>query len=86
MPLKGDELQKVRTSNVVSALSGRVAGVQISAASGQMGGGAKINVRGNTSLTGNNQPLFVVDGIPISNADFSYGATGGGGYDMGNHG
>ena len=82
--VKGDELQKVRTSNVVSALSGRVAGVQISAASGQMGGGAKINVRGNTSLTGNNQPLFVVDGIPISNADFSYGATGGGGYDMGN--
>ncbi len=82
--VKGEELQKVRTSNVVSALAGRVAGVQISAASGQMGGGAKINVRGNTSLTGNNQPLFVVDGIPISNADFSYGATGSGGYDMGN--
>jgi len=82
--VKGDELQKVRTQNVVSALSGRVAGVQVAAASGQMGGGAKINVRGNTSLTGNNQPLFVVDGIPISNADFSYGATGGGGYDMGN--
>ena len=82
--VKGDELQKVRTTNVVSALSGRVAGVQIQAASGQMGGGAKINVRGNTSLTGSNQPLFVVDGIPISNADFSYGATGGGGYDLGN--
>lgn len=82
--VKGDELQKVRTSNVVSALSGRVAGVQVAASSGQMGGGAKINVRGNTSLTGNNQPLFVVDGIPISNADYSYGATGGGGYDMGN--
>lgn len=82
--VKGDELQKVRTSNVVSALTGRVAGVQIKAASGQMGGGAKINVRGNTSLTGSNQPLFVVDGIPISNADYSYGATGGGGYDLGN--
>lgn len=82
--VKGEELQKVRTSNVVSALSGRVAGVQIATATGQMGGGAKINVRGNTSLTGNNQPLFVVDGIPISNADYSYGATGGGGYDLGN--
>ncbi len=82
--VKGDELQKVRSANIVSSLSGRVAGVQIKAASGQMGGGAKINVRGNTSLTGNNQPLFVVDGIPISNADYSYGATGGGGYDLGN--
>ena len=82
--VKGDELAKVRTSNVVSSLTGRVAGVQISTASGQMGGGAKINVRGNTSLTKNNQPLFVVDGIPLDNSDFSYGATGGGGYDYGN--
>jgi len=85
--VKGEELQKVRTTNVISSLSGRVAGVQITTASGQLGGGAKINVRGNTSLTGNNQPLFVVDGIPISNSDFSDAAnvaTGRGGYDMGN--
>ncbi|HPS05256.1 MAG TPA: SusC/RagA family TonB-linked outer membrane protein, partial [Tenuifilaceae bacterium] len=46
--------------------------------------GAKINVRGNTSLTKNNQPLFVVDGVPLDNSDFSYGATGSGGYDLGN--
>ena len=82
--VKGDDLTKVRTQNVVSTLSGRVAGVQISTATGQMGGGAKINIRGNTSLTKNNQPLFVVDGIPIDNSDYSYGATGGGGYDLGN--
>ncbi len=82
--VKGDELTKVRTPNVLSSLSGKVAGVQITTATGQMGGGAKINIRGNTSLTGNNQPLFVIDGIPISNDDFSYGATGAGGYDMGN--
>ncbi len=82
--VKGDELAKVRTQNVVSSLSGRVAGVQITTATGQMGGGAKINVRGNTSLTGSNQPLFVVDGVPLDNSDFSYGATGGGGYDYGN--
>ena len=49
-------------------------------------GGAKINIRGNTSLTKNNQPLFVVDGIPLDNSDYSYGATGGGGYDYGNLG
>lgn len=82
----GEALSNVRTQNVISSLSGRVAGVQITTASGQMGGGAKINVRGNTSLTGNNQPLFVVDGVPISNADYSYGANGSGGYDLGNLG
>ncbi len=82
--VKGDEISKVRTQNVISTLSGRVAGVQITSATGQMGGGAKINIRGNTSLTKNNQPLFVVDGIPIDNSDYSYGATGAGGYDLGN--
>jgi len=82
--VKGEELAQIRTQNVISSLSGRVAGVQITSASGQMGGGAKINVRGNTSLTKNNQPLFVVDGVPLDNSDFSYGATGGGGYDLGN--
>ncbi len=82
--VSGDELASVRTQNVISSLAGRVAGVQITTATGQMGGGAKINVRGNTSLTKNNQPLFVVDGIPLDNSDYSYGATGGGGYDYGN--
>ena len=82
--VKGEELAKVRTQNIIGTLSGRVAGVQITTATGQMGGGAKINIRGNTSLTKNNQPLFVVDGIPIDNSDYSYGATGAGGYDLGN--
>ncbi len=82
--VKGDDLSRVRTPNVIGTLSGRVAGVQITSASGQMGGGARINIRGNTSLTKNNQPLFVVDGIPIDNSDYSYGATGAGGYDLGN--
>ncbi len=82
--VKGDDLAKVRSTNVVNSLTGRVAGVQVTGASGQMGGGAKINIRGNTSLTKNNQPLFVVDGIPLDNSDYSYGATGAGGYDLGN--
>ena len=79
-----EEFTRARTGNVVSSLSGRVAGVQITAASGQMGGGAKINVRGNTSLYGNNQPLFVVDGIPLSNADYSTGGGTRAGYNQGN--
>jgi TonB-linked SusC/RagA family outer membrane protein len=82
--VKGEELSRVRTQNVIGSLSGRVAGVQVTQASGQMGGGAKMNIRGNSSLTKNNQPLFVVDGIPLDNSDYSYGATGAGGYDLGN--
>lgn len=84
--VQGDELSKVKSANVVSSLAGRVSGVQIITATGQMGGGAKINIRGNTSLTKNNQPLFVIDGVPLDNSDYSYGATGGGGYDYGNLG
>lgn len=84
--VKGDDLSKTRSQNVVNSLSGRVSGVQITSASGQMGGGARIQVRGATSLTQGNQPLFVVDGVPLDNSDFSTGATGGGGYDYGNLG
>ena len=84
--VKGEDLSKTRSQNVVNSLSGRVSGVQITSASGQMGGGARIQVRGATSLTQGNQPLFVVDGVPLDNSDFSTGATGGGGYDYGNLG
>ena len=82
--VESDELTKIRTGNVINSLAGRVAGVQVISTSGQLGGGAKINVRGNTSLTGNNQPLFVVDGIPISNEDYSTGGGAGSGYNQGN--
>jgi len=82
--VEGGELTKIRTGNVINSLSGRVAGVQIMSSSGQLGGGAKINVRGNTSLYGNNQPLFVVDGIPISNEDYSSGGGTRAGYNQGN--
>jgi len=81
--VEGDELSRIRTGNVINSLSGRVAGVQITSSSGQLGGGARINIRGNTSLTGNNQPLFVVDGVPISNADYSTGSGTGSGYNQG---
>jgi TonB-linked SusC/RagA family outer membrane protein len=53
--------------NVVNALQGKVSGVNITGASGLAGSSTNINIRGITSLTGSNQPLFVVDGIPISN-------------------
>ncbi|PSR56118.1 hypothetical protein AHMF7605_22735 [Adhaeribacter arboris] len=57
-----------REPNLVNALAGKVAGVQINNSGGQAGSSSRIVIRGNTSLTGNNQPLFVVDGIPIDNS------------------
>jgi len=65
----GQSLVESRETNVVNAMAGQVAGVQIGTSSGQAGAASRIVIRGNTSFLGNNQPLFVVDGIPISNAE-----------------
>ncbi|WP_244535890.1 SusC/RagA family TonB-linked outer membrane protein [Hymenobacter psychrotolerans] len=65
--IKADQLSQKSEPNVLSALQGKVAGVNITASSGLAGASTNINLRGITSLQGNNQPLFVVDGIPISN-------------------
>lgn len=83
--VEGDELSRVRETNVVSSLAGRVAGANVSQG-GTIGGSTRIVLRGPNSLSGNNQPLFVVDGIPLDNSNFSTGAQnrGGGGYDYGN--
>ena len=77
----GDELMEVPEMNIVNSLKGNVAGVQITDA-GPTGGSSRIVIRGAGSIAGNNQPLFVVDGVPISNAS---GANFGfGGIDYGN--
>ena len=73
--LSGDDLSKVKTTNLVSGLSGKVAGVQITQASGAVGSSANIVIRGNSSLI-SNQPLFVVDGTPISNGSTSVSQWG----------
>jgi TonB-linked SusC/RagA family outer membrane protein len=65
--LKGEELANKGEVNLVNALQGKVAGVNITNASGGAGASVNINIRGITSFTGSNQPLFVIDGIPISN-------------------
>ena len=86
--VNGDELIKSRggLSNPVNALQGKVAGLQISSGAGSMGGSSKVLIRGNNSLSGSNQPLFVVDGVPLEGKDFNTTDTqrGGGGYDYGN--
>jgi len=81
----GDELNTARETNFVSSLSGKVSGVSIKQPN-TMGGSANIVIRGNSSLLGNNQALFVVDGIPVDNSitNTESQRTGGGGYDYGN--
>lgn len=65
--VKGEQLTQSAQSNVISSLNGKVAGVQINQAGGQIGASSRIVIRGNSSF-GDNQPLIVVDGIPISNS------------------
>ena len=80
--VKGDELAKVPKDNVINALSGRISGVQVTSSSGAIGASTRITIRGNSSFRSNNQPLFVVDGVPVSNA--TTGASQWGGVDFGN--
>jgi len=86
--ISGDEMLKARggVSNPVNSLQGKVAGLQIQGGSGSMGGSSKIIIRGVKSISGNNQPLFVIDGVPIEGTDFNNTDTqrGAGGYDYGN--
>ena len=81
----GENVNNVPTDNVVNALSGKVAGVQIKTNT-NLGGSSNVVIRGSTSLTGNNQALFVVDGVPVNNSNFNSATqqTGGGGFDYGN--
>ncbi|MEI6945625.1 TonB-dependent receptor [Paraflavisolibacter sp. H34] len=67
--VKGEELKKVPTTNVLDAAQGKIAGADITRSSGQAGAGVSIRVRGNRSIGGNNAPLFIVDGIQYSNIE-----------------
>lgn len=71
--VEGEAIEKSNTTNVVNALNGKVAGVSVTSGSGAAGGSAFINIRGASSITGANQPLFVVDGIPIDNSQYYSG-------------
>ena len=66
--VQSDALTKAASPNVMNSLSGKVAGVQINQTGGQVGASSRIVIRGNSSF-GDNQPLIVVDGIPISNSN-----------------
>jgi TonB-linked SusC/RagA family outer membrane protein len=67
--LKSKDISEAKETNLVNALSGKIAGVQVTSSQGDMGS-SRIVIRGETSVSGNNQPLFVVDGVIVDNSQF----------------
>jgi len=88
----GEQVAQAKEPNIINSLQGQIAGVQIQGTNGALGGTSRITIRGSNSFLGNNQPLFVVDGVPISNNNYADngqargfgGGASGGSYDYGN--
>jgi TonB-linked SusC/RagA family outer membrane protein len=84
--VSGSSLTDVKSDNLMNSVNGKIAGVTISPSASGVGGSAKVLLRGNRSAAGNNQPLYVIDGVPISNSsnangqpNSTYGGTPDGG-------
>ncbi|MBI3142377.1 MAG: SusC/RagA family TonB-linked outer membrane protein [Bacteroidetes bacterium] len=69
----GSQLLDAKEQNVVTALAGKVAGANVIKSSGMAGGASYIQIRGANTIRGDNQPLFIVDGVPIDNSQLSNG-------------
>ncbi len=80
--VKGDELTKAKEINPINALAGKVPGLIINQTASGPSGSPRVLIRGNTDLSGDNEPLYVVDGIPLDNTNFGSASTYGG-YDLG---
>ena len=80
--VKGAELTKAKETNVVNSLAGRVAGLVVEGTASGASGSTRVMLRGTTEMTGNNQPLYVIDGVPMDNTNFGSAGTEGG-YDLG---
>ncbi len=80
--VKGEELTKAKETNVVNSLAGKVAGLVVSQTAGGASGSTRVILRGSTEMTGNNQPLYVIDGVPLDNTNFGSAGTSGG-FDLG---
>lgn len=80
--VKGDALTKAKETNVINSMAGRVPGLVVSQTAGGASGSTRVILRGSTEMTGNNQPLYVIDGVPLDNTNF--GSAGrDGGFDLG---
>ena len=82
--LKGEAMTEARESNISNALSGKIAGVQVTGTSGSVGASSRIVLRGNSSIFGSNEPLYIVDGVPIDNSTAGNNAGPFGGVDLPN--
>jgi TonB-linked SusC/RagA family outer membrane protein len=80
--VKGEETTQAREVNFANTLTGRVAGVNVTAPAAGAGGSSRVTIRGNTSISNDNQPLYVVNGIPIDNSNLG-SANQWGGFDAG---
>lgn len=80
--VKGEELAKAKETNVINSLAGKIPGLVVSQTAGGPSGSSRVIVRGSTEMTGNNQPLYVVDGVPLDNTNYGSAGTYGG-YDLG---
>lgn len=80
--VKGEAFEKAKETNVINSMAGRVAGLVVSQTAGGASGSTRVILRGSTEMTGNNQPLYVVDGVPLDNTNFGSASTAGG-YDLG---
>lgn len=68
--LDGDNFTKNRETNFANSLNGKVAGVNITPAATGPGGSSRVTIRGNTSISGDNQPLYIINGLPMDNTQF----------------
>ena len=80
--VNGEAFAKTKDVNVINSMAGRVPGLVVSPTAGGVAGSTRIILRGATEMTGNNQPLYVVDGVPLDNTNFGAAGTYGG-YDLG---
>lgn len=80
--VSGASFEKAKETNVINSMAGRVAGLVVSQTAGGPSGSTRVILRGSTEMTGNNQPLYVVDGVPLDNTNFGSAGTSGG-YDLG---
>tara|TARA_R110001583_G_scaffold34847_5_gene116618 strand:+ start:2041 stop:5172 length:3132 start_codon:yes stop_codon:yes gene_type:complete len=74
----GEEMTQARETNIVNSLSGKIAGVQITNSSGAVGSSSRVVLRGAASITGDNQPLYVVNGVYLESGNFGNAGSGGG--------
>ncbi|MEK6478194.1 SusC/RagA family TonB-linked outer membrane protein [Catalinimonas sp. 4WD22] len=75
--IEGNAISQKSEPDIARALNGKVAGVTVQGAGGAIGGNTNIIIRGNSSLTGNNQPLYVVDGVPFDNSTLGFDPASG---------